>query len=67
MMQVCKKTNMTHRALKYCCNEGLAPDVKRDKIDRRVPDEREVKWSKDLAGLQNCAEHRPQIFSKLPI
>lgn len=31
MMQVCKETGMTYQALKFYCNEGLVPNVKRDK------------------------------------
>ena len=30
MMQACKETNMSYQALKYYCNEGLVPNVKRD-------------------------------------
>lgn len=54
MMQVCKETNMTYQALKYYCNEGLIPNVKRDKNNRRVFDERDVKWIKDLVCLKKC-------------
>ena len=44
MMQVCKETNMTYQALKYYCNEGLIPNVKRDHNNRRVFDDRDIKW-----------------------
>ena len=54
MMQVCRETNMTYQALKYYCNEGLIPNVKRDKNNRRVLDERDVKWIKDLVCLKKC-------------
>lgn len=54
MMQVCKETNMTYQTLKYYCNEGLIPDVKRDRNNRRVFDERNVKWIKDLTCLKKC-------------
>lgn len=54
MMQVCKETNMTYQALKYYCNEGLIPNVKRDGNNRRVFDERDVKWIKDLVCLKKC-------------
>ena len=30
MMQVCRETDMTYQTLKYYCNEGLVPNVKRD-------------------------------------
>lgn len=54
MMQVCKEANMTYQALKYYCNEGLVPNVKRDNNNRRVFDERDVKWIKDLVCLKKC-------------
>ena len=54
MMQVCKETNLTYQALKYYCNEGLVPNVKRDKNNRRIFDERDVKWIKDLVCLKKC-------------
>ncbi|MGN1067891.1 MAG: MerR family transcriptional regulator [Christensenellales bacterium] len=54
MMQVCRETNMTYQALKFYCNEGLVPNVKRDGNNRRIFDERDVKWIKDLACLKKC-------------
>lgn len=45
---------MTYQALKFYCNEGLVPNVKRDKNNRRVFDERDVKWIKDLVCLKKC-------------
>ena len=38
----------------FYCNEGLIPNVKRDKNNRRVFDERDVKWIKDLVCLKKC-------------
>lgn len=54
MMQVCQETNMTYQTLNYYCNEGLIPNVKRDKNNRRIFDERDVKWIKDLTCLKKC-------------
>lgn len=54
MMQVCKETGLTYQALKFYCNEGLIPDVKRDGNNRRIFDERNVKWIKDLVCLKRC-------------
>ena len=54
MMQVCKEADMTYQTLKYYCNEGLIPNVKRDKNNRRVFDERDLKWIKDLVCLKKC-------------
>ena len=54
MMQVCKETNMTYQALKFYCNEGLVPNVKRDKNNRRVFDARDVAWISSLTCLKQC-------------
>lgn len=54
MMQACREADMTYQTLKFYCNEGLVPNVKRDANNRRVFDERDVKWIKDLACLKRC-------------
>lgn len=54
MMQVCKETDMTYQTLKFYCNEGLIPNVKRDKNNRRIFDDRDLKWIKDLVCLKKC-------------
>lgn len=54
MMQVCRELDMTYQTLKFYCNEGLIPNVKRDANNRRVFDERDVKWIKDLSCLKKC-------------
>ncbi len=54
MMQVCRELNMTYQTLKYYCNEGLVPGVKRDSNNRRIFDEKDVKWIKDLTCLKKC-------------
>lgn len=54
MMQVCRELDMTYQTLKFYCNEGLVPNVKRDKNNRRIFDEKDVKWIKDLTCLKKC-------------
>ena len=54
MMQVCKEADLTYQALKFYCNEGLVPNVKRDKNNRRIFDEKDLKWIKDLVCLKKC-------------
>ena len=54
MMQVCREVDMTYQTLKYYCNEGLIPNVKRDGNNRRIFDEKDVKWIKDLTCLKKC-------------
>lgn len=54
MMQVCRELDMTYQTLKFYCNEGLVPNVKRDKNNRRIFDEKDVNWIKNLACLKKC-------------
>lgn len=54
MMQTCEETNMTYQALKFYCNEGLVPNVKRDKNNRRVFDDRDIAWINSLICLKKC-------------
>ena len=54
MMQVCRELDMTYQTLKFYCNEGLVPNVKRDNNNRRIFDEKDVKWIKDLTCLKRC-------------
>ena len=54
MKEACTATGMTYENLKYYCNEGLVPNVKRDKNNRRVFDEHDIAWIKDLTCLKKC-------------
>ena len=54
MKQVCEETNLTYQTLKFYCNEGLVPNVKRDGNNHRIFDERDIKWIKDLTCLKKC-------------
>lgn len=54
IQQVCKEANMSYQTLKYYCNEGLVPNVKRDINNHRIFDEHDMKWIKDLICLKKC-------------
>lgn len=54
MKETCREVGMTYEALKFYCNKGLVPNVKRDKNNRRVFDERDIAWIKGLTCLKNC-------------
>ena len=45
---------MTYQALKYYCNEGLIPNVKRDKNNSAYLTKEMVKWIRDLVCLKNA-------------
>ena len=54
MKEVCRKTGMTYEALKFYCNQGLVPHVKRDANNYRVFDDRDVAWIESLGCLKCC-------------
>lgn len=54
MKQTCEQVGMTYEALKFYCNQGLVPNVKRDKNNYRVFDERDIEWIKGLTCLKRC-------------
>ena len=54
MKEVCRETGMTYEALKFYCNEGLVPNVKRNANNHRMFDDRDVAWIKSLTCLKNC-------------
>ena len=54
MKEACTLTNMTYENLKFYCNEGLVPDVRRDSRNYRVFDDENIKWINSLNCLKNC-------------
>lgn len=54
MKQTCEQVSMTYEALKFYCNQGLVPNVKRDKNNYRIFDERDIEWIRGLICLKRC-------------
>lgn len=55
MHECCKLTGLSYDTLKYYCNQGLVPNVKRDKANNyRVFDEDDIAWIKSLICLKKC-------------
>ena len=54
MKQTCEKTGLTYDTLKFYCNEGLIPNVKRDKNNYRVFNDKDIAWIKSLSCLKSC-------------
>ena len=54
MKQACELTKLSYETLKFYCNEGLVPNVKRDKNNHRIFDDRDIAWSNSLNCLKNC-------------
>ncbi len=54
MKQVCKETGLSYETLKFYCNQGLIPNVKRDKNNYRIFSDNDIAWIKNLNCLKNC-------------
>lgn len=54
MLQACKETGLTYQTLKFYCNQGLVPNVKRDDSRRRIFDDADITWIRGLICLKQC-------------
>lgn len=54
MKEACTLTHMTYENLKFYCNEGLVPNVKRDSRNYRIFDDHDIKWIQSLNCLKKC-------------
>ncbi len=54
MKQTCEITGLSYETLKFYCNQGLIPNVKRDANNHRVFDDRDHAWIQSLSCLKNC-------------
>lgn len=54
MKEACEMTNMSYENLKFYCNQGLVPNVKRDKNNYRVFSDNDIKWIQSLGCLKRC-------------
>lgn len=51
---VCEEVEISYETLKFYCKEGLVPNVKRDKNNYRIFDEKNIAWLKGLQCLKKC-------------
>ena len=54
MKQACEQTGLSYETLKFYCNQGLVPNVKRDRLNRRVFSDRDITHINALNCLKNC-------------
>lgn len=54
MRECCKLTGLNYDTLKYYCNEGLIPNVKRDDNNYRIFDDTDIDWINSLLCLKKC-------------
>lgn len=67
MMEACRETGMPYQTLKFYCNQGLVPNVKRDKNNRRVFDRHDIEWVKSLGCLKRCGMSIEEIREYLQL
>ena len=54
MKEACEKTGLSYETLKFYCNQGLVPNVRRDSLNRRIFSEKNIAWINNLNCLKNC-------------
>ena len=54
MKEVSDRTGLSYETLKFYCNQGLVPNVRRDEQNRRVFSESDIAWIRSLECLKNC-------------
>ena len=54
MKEACTQTGLPYETLKFYCNQGLVPNVKRDKNNRRIFSDKDIAWIQSLTCLKNC-------------
>lgn len=54
MKDICELTGLSYETLRFYCNEGLIPNVSRDKNNYRVFSERDLQGIRGLLCLKKC-------------
>lgn len=54
MKEAVERTGLSYETLKFYCNQGLVPNVKRDAQNRRIFSDRDIAWINSLNCLKNC-------------
>lgn len=54
MKETSNQTGLSYDTLKFYCNEGLIPNVKRDRHNYRIFDDKDIAWINNLACLKKC-------------
>ncbi len=54
MKEACEKTGLSYETLKFYCNQGLVPYVRRNGQNRRIFSDHDIAWLNSLSCLKNC-------------
>ena len=64
MKQTCKQTQLSYETLKFYCNQGLVPNVKRDKNNHRNFDKKDIAWINSLNCLSILKQKRSSLLAQ---
>lgn len=67
MKETCTLTNLSYDTLKFYCNKGLIPNVKRNKSNYRVFDDNDINWIKSMTCLKACGMSIAEIKEYLTL
>ena len=67
MKEACEKTGMSYENLKFYCNEGLVPNVKRNRNNYRVFSDNDIRWIQSLGCLKRCGMSIQEIKEYLEL
>lgn len=54
MKETCEKVGMSYETLKFYCNEGLVPNINRNKQNHRMFTDKNIAWISSLTCLKDC-------------
>lgn len=54
MSEVCERTGIPYETLKFWCNKGLVPNIKRSESNYRLFDANNIGWIESLKCLKRC-------------
>lgn len=67
MKQACDQTGLRYETLKFYCNQGLVPNVKRGANRHRLFDDRDIAWIHSLNCLKHCGMSIQEIKAYLAL
>ena len=63
MKEAFAKTGLSYETLKFYCNQGLVPNVKRDSQNRRIFNDRDIDWKQGF--YEDVLAGKTKYFSTL--
>lgn len=54
LKEASEKAGISQRTLRFYCNEGLVPGLRRNEHNYRIFTEKNIEWVRNLSCLRNC-------------